>query len=303
MLNPRPKKTEYMEYEPYDLKGVIVSALYDNGEKEPLSDYEVDKTIAALGDTALVFAYGEFSVSCDVTVKHLSIQKLEWETMPTKKEYFIGDEEFSCNGGRLKVTKLDKTVQLVDLIPHMVSGFDPNVVGTSKVAISYADKTLEFSFSVKERELLGITISALPEKTEYTAGEIFEPNGMRVDASYSGGLVKEDVDVLFWPGEPLTTATENIIVKYEGKAALLPITVNPAPESPSVPEEDEPPVEEPEPENTQEPENALEAEEDPTPEQEESQPCDTGIPVFYPSTFGLRFDEDPAEIKEQVERV
>ena len=50
-------KKQYYPGEAYSLTGILVFAEYDNGEREPVSDYSIDKKTAAIGDTEINFQY------------------------------------------------------------------------------------------------------------------------------------------------------------------------------------------------------------------------------------------------------
>ena len=78
-------------------------------------------------------------------------------------------------------------------------------------------------------KLTGIKITKAPAKTEYTAGEDFDPTGMTVVAVYDNGNEVEITDYTVEGGESLTASTTKITVKYDTFTAEQPITVNEAP--------------------------------------------------------------------------
>lgn len=331
-ISSGPNKCEYMEGEIYALKGVVIYALYDNGEREAVSDYEVDKTYASLGDEALVFSYQGLSSVCPVKVNPVQVLSLEWSRTPTKSIYYTGEKAFSCDGGVLKVKKNDETTDTVLLMPEMISGFHTKRTGPLTIKASYGGVIIPLTVSVQERNLLGINVRTQP-RVEYHEGEPFNPRGMVVEALYSGET-REVVEASYTPQGPLPAYVTQVMIVYKDKAAVLPITVAPSMEAPIEQGKSEPT---PEPGDETAPEVALEspleqqrasgetsnqaepfeptdiaaAVEPQVAEPPASHPAATGskaacaelqeqpaikhkpVPDFYPSTFCIRFETDP----------
>ena len=94
-------------------------------------------------------------------------------------------------------------------------------------------QSFDVSFTVKAavtKTLSSIAVTTAPTKTNYTAGEKFDPAGMVVTATYSDGTTKEVTDYTFTPNAALTTNDARITISYtEGedtKTATQAITVN-----------------------------------------------------------------------------
>ena len=86
--------------------------------------------------------------------------------------------------------------------------------------------------AVSNAALTGIAITTPPTKTTYTAGEIFDPAGMVVTATYSDGSTTEGVTGCTYPTETLAAGATSVTISYtEGgvtKTATQSITVNAA---------------------------------------------------------------------------
>lgn len=86
--------------------------------------------------------------------------------------------------------------------------------------------------------LTGIEITTQPDKTEYVEGELFDPTGMIVVATYSDNSARSVTDYSCEPGGPLTKDDTLITVSYvEGgftKTATVSVCVNAA-DAPSDP--------------------------------------------------------------------
>lgn len=73
--------------------------------------------------------------------------------------------------------------------------------------------------------LEGIRIEQLPEKTMYTAGELFENKGMRIVAHYSSGK-EEEVEDYGCSGNTTIPGISVITVEYQGVSCDLSVLVN-----------------------------------------------------------------------------
>lgn len=62
--------------------------------------------------------------------------------------------------------------------------------------------------------LESIIISKPPTKTEYTAGEVFDPTGMEITASYKGGGSAIVTNYTFAPDGPLTVLNDSVTITY-----------------------------------------------------------------------------------------
>ena len=73
-----------------------------------------------------------------------------------------------------------------------------------------------------------IEITQPPEKTEYQAGEIFDPAGLEVKVTLSDGttLVPKAEELTFSPAEGLTAADTVVTVQYEDAAAQIEVRVS-----------------------------------------------------------------------------
>ena len=282
-LRSSPRKTEYIDGEPYNLQGLILYAEYNNGEREPVADYDVDKTVAKEGDTSLTFSYQGIKITVPVTVKRLWTRSIEWIQKPAKIQYFQNEKIPSCDGGLIAVTKNDGGIQRVPLTPEMVTSFDTSLKGNTFVEVSLESRTLTYEIVVVERFLLGIRILT-PPRIQYTAGEMFDRTGMIVLAQYAGGGT-ERIEVDVSPDRPLTEKDTQVILVYRDKAVVQSITVSPKPLEDTLDwsnTSDDIPMDEvviaPEREDS-----------GGTAEQEEKDEKEVMMPPFYPSSFEMRF--------------
>ena len=109
----------------------------------------------------------------------------------------------------------------------------------------YSSTAVEVTVAVEVKEaatpvtLESITVTA-PTKTEYTAGEELDLDGMKVTAKYSDGTTKDiavtDCEVSGY--DKTKTGEQTVTVTYEGKTNTFKVTVKEAAATPKLPYED-----------------------------------------------------------------
>ena len=106
--------------------------------------------------------------------------------------------------------------------------------GTATITVTTRDGGFEAHCSVDvtkkdPRMLTGISITTAPAKTVYQEGEIFDPTGMVVTATYDDGSTATVTDYTYSPSGALTESDVQVIICYteDGvtKQAVQPITV------------------------------------------------------------------------------
>ena len=170
----------------------------------------------------------------------VTLSSISVSSGPTKSVYTAGEE--------LDLTGLVVTAAYSDGTSKPVTGYttDPaagSVLSTASplvpVTISYTEggitKTTVFNVTVNPVAINSIYISSNPAKTEYTAGETLDLDGMIVTAAYSDGTEKPVTGYTTTPanGAVLNTAgTQTVTVRYseDGKtsSAVFEIVVKAA---------------------------------------------------------------------------
>lgn len=95
-ISQRPDKRDYIEGEQLDLRGLKVSALYNNNSVEEISDFEVlGFSSNNTGTQTITVKYGEFTASFMVTVNAKPIQANTAATPRIEISSFIGGKSVS----------------------------------------------------------------------------------------------------------------------------------------------------------------------------------------------------------------
>ncbi len=154
------------------------------------------------------------------------IDKVEITKAPDKTEYFT-TERFDATGMIVTATYKDGTSAPVT--DYYVDSIGLLSADTEVIAIYYQGKVVNqpVTVTIHTATLLSIEVTKAPDKTEYVAGESFDATGMIVTAIYddesTATVSYEDLKVTV--ADPLTGATTVVTLEYEGKTAVVDITV------------------------------------------------------------------------------
>ena len=230
-----PKKTEYAIGDVFDPTGMIVTATYRNSAgtfTKEISDYSCDAVaFTDSGDKEITVSYryqGTVKTTViRVHVAELEVTKIAVTTMPAKTVYKVG-EAFDPTGMVVTATYNDNSTKAVN-------GYlcTPEVLGAKDTTITVTYGSKSTTIPITMNLVKGISVKTLPTKTEYSAGEYFDPAGMVVTVVYQDNTTAETKDYTFAPMGKLTTETTEVTVSYSGTdgvdgiaPATFPITVN-----------------------------------------------------------------------------
>ncbi|MBR3556708.1 MAG: bacterial Ig-like domain-containing protein [Oscillospiraceae bacterium] len=248
VITSKPKKTSYKTGETFDPKGMVVTAVYDDGSSAEVTNLEFDPDDELeLDDTVVTVSYseGRKTYSDEVRIKVTQAEKiladLELTKEPTKTTYYEG-EYFDPKGMVITAIYEDKSTAVIKEENYTLSPRTALSKANEFVVVTYVEKNIAKSvaveITVKEvtRKLSYIRITTPPTKTAYAEGETFDPKGMVVTAFYDdktseiiknykvspdGKLGKDvtTITVTYSEGKITETDTQTITVK--------PILVNP----------------------------------------------------------------------------
>ena len=190
---------------------------YNPGSKFYINlDVKEDASIfirASMSDTDL---------SYDLDAQGLQV-KMD-DTVLTKQN----DDEFYYNGtgdywnwidveyGKVDLTKGKHTLTITSL-QHR-----PNIDYFDFAVLKYGEQSID-------KVVTGISIETMPTKTQYEEGEMFDPTGMVVKATYTTYDVETITDYeIDKKDTPLTLADDKVIISYQGQQAEVAINVGKA---------------------------------------------------------------------------
>ena len=155
-ITHKPDKTSYIEGQDFDRTGMVVTASYDNGKSEEVTEYKVTNgTKLNVNQTSITVSYKEGEVTKitaqAIIVSAKVVSKIEIKENPDKMEYYIG-EELDLTGLVLKVTYNNESTE------EIIEGYTVNVTkleekGEQEVKITYEKQEVIFKVNVIEEKL------------------------------------------------------------------------------------------------------------------------------------------------------
>ncbi|MBQ5821330.1 MAG: bacterial Ig-like domain-containing protein, partial [Clostridia bacterium] len=219
-----PPVSSYLEGAPFCGDGMTLILHYDNGTTQQISAgwTVVGFDAYDIGSQTLTVSYAGKSTSLTVTVIAKSLSEILLEA-PPKTSYLQGIA-FDDDGMVLRLVYDNGTSELVS-DGWMISGFDPDHVGTQSVTVTYAGKTLALSVSVVERSLTHITV-ATPPQTVYVEGLPFDSSKMRLTLHYDNGTCETVSQGWTVSGfDPTLLGAQAVTVSYADRTVEIAVSV------------------------------------------------------------------------------
>lgn len=155
----------------------------------------------------------------DIALTSISVSK-----MPDKTTYYQ-KELFDKTG--LEISGATSTGETVSVTDYEISGFDSSSAGTKNITVTSGNASATFDVTILADSLTGISITAMPSKTEYHINGEFEPSGISVSASASdGNTVALNSDQLTYSGfDSSSPGNKTITASYNGMTSSFDITI------------------------------------------------------------------------------
>ena len=228
ILTP-PDKTTYKYGEELDLSTGFVQKVMASGastQKVPLTDNSVEVTgfdPKKLGPQTVTVKYEGETKTFPVIVEEnvISIKIVDYP----KQNYEYG-EKLDTTGGTIEITRANGDKEIIPITKEMVTGFNPNQVGTQKLTVTYGGQEDFYDIEVTD-DIAGIKITP-PKKLVYNIGEKIDLTGGKVTEITSSGNTKTPVDMTLDMITGFNTSSEGaktITVTYKGYKATFNIIV------------------------------------------------------------------------------
>ncbi len=160
-----PSKTEYVEGQDFDTKGMVVTVTYQNGKVKNVTSYTVENgTKLTKGQNKVIVKFEDKSYEVEITVKEKKPLGIDIKTAPTKLKYTQYKEELDVKGGVITVKYNDGSSEEVAMTTSGVTfeGFDNTKLGKNTITVKYLN--LEKTFEV---EIIEET-KDLPENSDFS---------------------------------------------------------------------------------------------------------------------------------------
>ena len=160
-----PTKTSYFVGEALDLDGLVVTASYNDGSTQPVSNGALtavtgfNSTAPAAGQTVTVH-YGWFSATFTVTIKNISLTGITITEFPTKTNYFVG-EALELGGLVVTASYSNGSTETVMVTLDLVSGFNSTTPVTGQtVTVYYNGFTVIFTVNINPVLVSAISLTS-----------------------------------------------------------------------------------------------------------------------------------------------
>ena len=168
----------------------------------------------------------DLSASCDVIIDEGNIIYMEVGSKVIEDLYYEGD---ILDVSDLKVNIKYESGLSEDIpVDQLKLTYPTPLVEGSILTIEYRQFKKEFELFVLPLEIFKIELESLPTKTTYYAGEIFDPTGMVIEATYTNGN-KQVIDQtkLQYKTTPLTIDDTTLTITYQDFTVELSLTIQP----------------------------------------------------------------------------
>ena len=208
-----PTKTEYMVGETFDPTGMVVTATFDDGSSQVVTDYTLnpDTTTPLTADVESIeisYTYDEKTVTTTqpITITERTVQSIEITTNPTKISYVVG-QEFDPTG--MVVTAVYDNGDPADVTSECI--FSPSVFEQAGEAITVtvthtpSHKTATLTVEVLEKTVSSLSLTG--KKDAFDNGDTFTlGDGAELTAIWNDGTET-----------PLTLDSEGVTVELTTK--------------------------------------------------------------------------------------
>lgn len=166
----------------------------------------------------------ELSASCDVIVDEGNVIYMEVGRKVIEDIYYEGDI-LDVSGLKVSI-KYESGLSKDIPVDQLTLTYPTPLVEGAVLTIEYMQFKKEFELFVLPLEISKIELESLPIKTTYYAGEIFDPTGMVIEATYTNGNKRViDYSNLQYKTTPLTIDDTILTITYQYFTVELPITI------------------------------------------------------------------------------
>ncbi len=236
-------RTEYLAGETFDPTGLILDLIMSDGETLTANDGFTVTPDGALTaeDTFVTVSYTdgditeEVQLPITVTEPTVALESLAVDEQSVYETEFLNGEVFDPSGITLIAYWSDGSTTNLTAGQFTVSPAGALTAEDTVITFSYSYagviKTVAIPITVTERNLESVTLNADAQyKTEYTAGEMFDPAGLALDASFSDGTTATvSGEQIFVPQVILSSDDTSVTVSYTyngvTKSVEVPVTV------------------------------------------------------------------------------
>lgn len=224
----KPNKLVYNVGETMNLAGGKVIVIMASGVKKSPIDMTADMITgfdtSTEGAKRITVTYEGMKATFNITV--VDPLKSITSRQPKKDEYLYG-EPLDLTGGAIVFTKESGAKREIPMDESMVSGYNPNKLGTQTLTVTYEGQFVG-TFDVEVKDYVSKLIVTPPSKTKYEYGENIDLEGGYVSIVMASGAVEEKVPMtssMISGYNSTKEGIQNIQVEYKGLQGSFQVTV------------------------------------------------------------------------------
>ena len=176
----------------------------------------------------LTITYSGKTTAYDIEIIAKSLSRIEVSTLPDKTKYFQSKDNLDVEGGKITLYYNDNSSEIIDMTEAMVSGFDNTKTGFQTLTVTYNGKTATFKVEIIVKSVSSITVSTLPDKTEYTQNQdTLDVTGGKITVNYNDGtseIINLTSDMVSG-FDNSTVGTKTLTVTYGDKSTTYKIEI------------------------------------------------------------------------------
>ena len=199
-----------------------ITAYYDNGTSEVVTDYGISGYDSTPGVKRLTVTYGGKTAALEVTVRGKALVSIAVTKNPDQMTYVEGTA-LDTTGMELTLVFDNGTKEV--LATGWTETYDFSQPGRQEVRIDCRGKTTTLTVMVLSKTLTGIAVSRLPNKLTYIEGNAFSAAGMEVTAYYDNNTSEIVTDRVTIQGYDSAPGVKTMAISYQGKEASFTVTV------------------------------------------------------------------------------
>ena len=222
------KKTDYEEGETLDLRGLVLSVLFNDESVKEVRGLEVSYELSK-GEESVELNYMGAVFEVPVTVRKRTHEvhpvSLELASLPNKLDYKQGDRVFDPAGGGLMLQFSDGTRRPVPLSDAHIDGFDTSVAGPCELTATHQGFSYRFQINVEPAHVIGLRAGGKPKRV-YQEGEPYSLEGVVVYAEFDSGESKP-VTGYCADKETAHLGDKALFISYQGYTCEIAVEVMP----------------------------------------------------------------------------
>ena len=191
------------------------------GNKQLISGYDA----SIVGKQTIIVTYQGKTATFDVNVIEKVITKIEMNSLPNKVNYLV-DQKFEINGATIKVYYNDGSEEIVNVDSNMFNVPNMSKIGNQTIIVNYGGLTTSFEILINDKTLVNISVSTLPDKTEYIEGQGLDVTGGKLLLTYDNGSSEIiDITLAMCSVDMSKPGQVNVSVTYNGFTVTYPILI------------------------------------------------------------------------------